>query len=282
MWAMSAVTRFLPRNHISFFMGYLAHLPLPRFIWTPIIRLFAKQYKINLDEAAEPVENYPSLGEFFIRKLKPGARPIGERKVLHPADSLVTQAEEIRDGKLVQAKNKFYSVVELTQDAGAFERYSSGFFVTYYLCPTDYHRVHSPVTGVIRKITHIPGDLWPVNEWSTENVDELFSINERICVEIETYQGWVNVIFVGATNVGYIELFCDSDFKGNQLTLSKPKIKESLSIEIKKGDELGCFRMGSTIVQLFSKELKSTLSPDLAEVHQLKGKRTHVCSDFLG
>lgn len=279
---MSAVTRFLPRNHISFFIGYLAHLPLPRWVWTPIIRLFAKQYKINLEEAELAIEEYPSLGEFFIRRLKPGVRPIGEKKVLHPADSLVTQAEEIKHGKLVQAKNKYYSLPELTHDKNAIEKYNEGFFVTYYLCPTDYHRVHSPMTGIIRKITHIPGDLWPVNEWSTQNVHELFSVNERICVEIETYQGWVNVIFVGATNVGYIELFCDSEIKGNQLTGQKPRIKDNLSIEIKKGDELGCFRMGSTIVQLFSKDLRSVLSPDLKEVHELQGKRTQVCTSFLG
>lgn len=237
-------------------MGWLAHLPLPRFIWTPIIKLFAQQYHINLDEAEYPVGHYASLGEFFIRKLKPGIRPLATSKVVHPADSLVTQCERIQNGKLIQAKNKFYSVGDLTADAKALEKYDGGFFLTYYLCPTDYHRVHSPVTGVIKKVTHIPGALWPVNPWSTENVPELFSVNERVCVEIETYQGFVNVVFVGATNVGQIELTFDPEIRGNQLVLSKPLIKDQLNIPIEKGAELGCFRMGSTIVAVYSNKFE--------------------------
>lgn len=253
---MSAVTKFFPKNHVSFIIGWLVHQPLPRFIWTPIIRWFAGRYKINLEEAELALAEYPSLGEFFIRKLKPGLRPIAETKVVHPADSQVTQAHRIQNGKLIQAKNKYYSVVDLTADPQALEKYDGGFFLTYYLCPTDYHRVHSPVTGVIKKIIHIPGNLWPVNNWSTENIPELFSVNERVCVEIETDQGLVNVVFVGATNVGQIELFVDTEIRGNQLVLSKPLIKDGLNISIQKGQELGCFRMGSTVVALFQKSHK--------------------------
>lgn len=253
---MSAVTKFLPKNHVSFFIGWLVHLPLPRFIWTPIIRLFAHQYSIDLNEAEFPVDQYPSLGEFFIRRLKPGVRPLAETKVVHPADSVVTQAERIQSGKLVQAKDKFYSAVDLTADPKALDKYEGGFFLTYYLCPTDYHRVHSPVTGIVKKITHIPGNLWPVNNWSTENIPELFSVNERVCVEIETYQGPVNVVFVGATNVGQIELFIDSEIRGNQLVLSKTFIKDGLNISVEKGQELGCFRMGSTVVALYGKSFE--------------------------
>ena len=253
---MSAVTKFLPKNHVSFFIGWLVHWPLPRFFWTPIIRLFAHQYAIDLNEAEFPVDQYPSLGEFFIRRLKPGVRPLAETKVVHPADSVVTQSYRIQSGKLVQAKDKYYSAVELTADPNAFEKYEGGFFLTYYLCPTDYHRVHSPVTGFIKKITHIPGKLWPVNNWSTENVAELFSVNERVCVEIETVQGFVNVVFVGATNVGQIELFVDSEIRGNQFVISKPLIKDGLNISVQKGQELGCFRMGSTVVALYGKSFE--------------------------
>lgn len=250
---MSAVTKFLPKNHVSFFIGWLVHLPLPRFIWTPLIRLFAHHYAIKLEEAELSVDEYPSLGEFFIRRLKPGARPLASTKVVHPADSVVTQADRILSGKLVQAKGKYYSAAELIADPKALEVYEGGFFVTYYLCPTDYHRVHSPVTGIIKKISHIPGRLWPVNNWSTENIPELFSVNERVSLEIETYQGFVNVVFVGATNVGQIELFVDSEIRGNQFVLSKNLVKEGLNISIEKGQELGCFRMGSTVVMLYGK-----------------------------
>lgn len=248
---MSSITRFLPKNHLSYLVGQIVHIRLPSFIWEPIIRIFSKAYNINLDEAEKPVSEYPSLGEFFVRKLKPGVRPLGTTWALHPADSVITQAAKITDGKLIQAKNKTYNVVDFTQDPKALEKYSNGQFLTYYLCPTDYHRVHSPVDGVIQKVTHIPGALWPVNSWSTENVHELFSINERVVVEIKTDKGLVAAVFVGATNVGQIVLSFDPEIRGNQLVLSKPYIKDNLNIPIKKGDELGMFRMGSTVVMLY-------------------------------
>lgn len=272
---MSAITRFLPKNHLSYFVGVLTHLPLPKFIWTPIITWFANAYKINLAEAEFPVSEYKSLGEFFVRRLKPGLRPIGTTWNVHPADSVITQAAKITDGKLIQAKNKFYDVKDLTQDLKAMDKYNNGSFLTYYLCPTDYHRVHSPVTGIIQKITHIPGQLWPVNAWSTANVPELFSVNERVCVEIKTDRGLVNVIFVGATNVGQIILTVDSEIHGNQLVLSKTLTKENLNISISKGDELGMFRMGSTIVMLYQ---ENTL--DLTDLSIFHDKSVRVNADF--
>lgn len=211
---------------------------------------FAKAYKIDLQEAELSLENYPSLGEFFIRKLKPNTRPLGTTWALHPADAVITQAARIRSGKLIQAKNKTYSLKQFTADESALSKWDDGIFLTYYLCPTDYHRVHSPVSGTIRKVVHIPGALWPVNAWSTENIEELFSINERVLVEIETDRGSVGVMFVAATNVGQIILSFDSEIVGNQFT--KNKIEKYYSLKINKGDELGAFRMGSTIVMLYA------------------------------
>ena len=98
---MSAITRFLPKNHLGYFVGVLTHLPLPQWIWTPIITWFAQAYKINLAEAEFPISEYPSLGEFFVRRLKPGLRPIGTTWNVHPADSVITQASKITDGKLI-------------------------------------------------------------------------------------------------------------------------------------------------------------------------------------
>ena len=258
---MSSITRFLPNNHVSYFIGKLVHLQLPQLIWTPLIKLFAESYKINLEEAEKPIDQYPSLGEFFVRRLKAGVRPLGQTWNVHPTDAVITQAGPITAGRLIQAKNKTYKLTELLGEDGRdkqaeekiLQRFDGGAFLTYYLCPTDYHRVHSPVTGTIRKITHIPGRLWPVNLWSTENVPDLFSVNERVCVEIETDRGWVNVVFVGATNVGQIVLTVDPEIRGNQFLLSKPLVKEDLNIAIAKGEELGMFRMGSTVVMLYQK-----------------------------
>jgi phosphatidylserine decarboxylase len=249
---MSAITRFLPKNHLSYLIGKLVHLRLPSFINNFIIANFAKAYNISLDDAEHPIEKYESLGEFFIRRLKPGIRPVANSWAVHPSDSVITQAATIHAGKLIQAKDKTYSLQDFTKDPKALEKWDQGTFLTYYLCPTDYHRVHSPVTGMISKVRHIPGALWPVNSWSTENIHELFSVNERVLVEIFTDKGPVGVMFVGATNVGQIILSFDSAVIGNQL-LSSAVLEKEYSLPIHKGDELGAFRMGSTVVMLYPK-----------------------------
>ena len=279
---MSAITKFLPKNHISYLIGKLVHLRGPRIIWTAIIKIFAHYYKINLDEAEFPVSDYPNLGEFFVRKLKPGLRPISSDGFsIHPADSVITQFQKIKNGKLIQAKNKFYDVNDFLKDDQALSRYNEGLFVTYYLCPTDYHRVHSAVDGVIQNITHIPGALWPVNKWSTENIDQMFSINERVVVEIQTEKGWVAAVFVAATNVGQIILSFDESIRGNQFNLDKPFVKTNINKSIKKGEELGMFRMGSTVVMLYQKSTitdRNLLSVDISSESNefLESKKTAV------
>lgn len=273
---MASITRFLPKNHLSYFVGLLVHIPLPRFLNNFLIAKFAKAYRIDLSEAEHPIERYRSLGDFFVRKLKPGLRPLGSTWALHPADSVITQAAKMTDGKLIQAKNKTYSAANFTQDAKALEKWKDGFFLTYYLCPTDYHRVHSPVTGQIVRVVYIPGALWPVNSWSTDNIHELFSINERVLVEIQTEKGLVGVMFVGATNVGQIILSFDPEIRGNQL-LSKAIVEKTYSnLSIQKGEELGQFRMGSTIVMLYSKDV---LPQDLS-IEKFLNQQVRVNSSF--
>lgn len=250
------------------------HVQWPGFLNTWVIRQFAKVYEINLEEAEYPPEHYKSLGDFFVRKLKPGLRPVGSSWAVHPADSEITQASQIKEGNLIQAKDKVYNLKSFTRDDEAMKKYADGQFLTYYLCPTDYHRVHSPVDGEIVLVRHIPGALWPVNSWSTENIQELFSINERVFVEIKTSRGLVGVMFVGATNVGQIELTFDSGIRGNQLLGDGIQEKKYSGINIKKGDELGMFRMGSTVVMLYG---KSTLAQP---VNSWQGRKVKVNSDF--
>jgi phosphatidylserine decarboxylase len=250
---MSAITKFLPRNHLSYIVGKLVHWRGPQ-VWAELsIRLFAKIYSINLKEAEKPVSEYPSLGEFFVRRLRPGLRPLAvTAAAVHPADSQISQSGRIHSGRLIQAKGKEYFVQDLLANSEATKTYQNGFFITYYLCPTDYHRVHAPVSGLVTKVTHIPGELWPVNKWSVENIHDLMSVNERIIVEMASDFGPVSVVFVGATNVGQIELSFDNSFHGNQLTLSKTRVVEyKTPIPIEKGQELGMFRMGSTIIMVY-------------------------------
>lgn len=274
---MSSITRFLPKNHLSYFVGQLVHVKLPSFINKWIVLAFAKAYRINLQEAEKDVSQYASLGDFFVRRLKAGLRPVGSAYALHPADSRITQAEKIQNGELIQAKGKTYNLTSFTQDASALNVYNGGHFLTYYLCPTDYHRVHSPVSGQITRVRHIPGALWPVNDWSTENIHELFSVNERVFVEIQTEKGLVGVMFVGATNVGQIVLSFDSEIIGNQLMSSAVKEKKYQNLQIRKGEELGMFRMGSTVVMLYAPGTLADFNPS-----QWRGLQVQVNSDLNG
>lgn len=234
-------------------------------VWARLsVRAFAWFYNINLTEAEKPYGEYPSIGDFFIRRLKSGTRPIANSWAVHPADSKITQAAVIDDGTLIQAKGITYKLSEFTQDVDCDKKWAGGFFLTYYLCPTDYHRVHSPVDGEITSVRYMPGELWPVNEWSTTNIKDLFSINERVLVEIDTDLGPVGVVFVGATNVGHICLSFDEKIQGNQ---KGPHIFQhkfySPEIPTHKGSELGMFRMGSTVVMLYPPQFRQKYAEQL-------------------
>lgn len=252
---MLELLKFLPRKHLSRLTGWIVHWRGPAFWNRLLIGLFAGLYRIDLNEAEKSAWDYPSLGEFFVRRLRAGVRPLASAWAVHCADSRILASGRIEKGLCLQAKGKSYAVKDLLVDPDWIGKFEDGFFATYYLCPTDYHRVHSPVDGYIRRVAYVPGDLWPVHDRAVNEMDGLYLVNERVVVEIATDKGAVAVVFVGALNVGSIELSFDSIVKGNQ---GRPFLEKTYEIprEIKKGDELGMFRMGSTVVTLFSAEFR--------------------------
>lgn len=261
--------QFLPKKKLSRVMGRLMHLRWPQPMGLLLVWAFAKIYKIKTEEAAKPFSQYPSIGDFFIRELKPGARPIAEYPVVHPADSKISQIGIISDGQMIQAKGLKYSVQEICQDLEAFKKYEGGLFVTYYLCPTDYHRVHAPTDMNIHQVTYAPGELWPVNQWSTHNVRNLFGINERVIIDFKAPQGLATLVLVGATNVGQMSLSFDSQIvtnvplaSGAEVTSS---IRKSYAVNLQKGDHVGTFHMGSTVVMIYSKEFCQKAWPDITK-----------------
>lgn len=264
--------KVIPKNHLSFIIGELVHRPLPGVLGALSVKAFAKKYKINLDEAEKNISEYKTIGDLFTRKLKPGARPI-LGGVVHPADSAISQSGVAADGIMIQAKGKTYTVEKLLQSQELADKFREGFYITYYLCPTDYHRVHSPVTGVVRQSIYIPGELWPVNSWSVNNIRELFSVNERVVTIIETGKGPVAVVMVGATNVGKMTVSYDPQIVSNDLisplrggigqklkSLTNKSLRPIVrsktydGFPISAGDELGIFHMGSTVVLLYAKD----------------------------
>ncbi|MGE3756693.1 MAG: archaetidylserine decarboxylase [Pseudobdellovibrionaceae bacterium] len=243
----------VPKNILSRFVGWLVHLELPEPLKTKVLLGFAGYYKINLDEAEKTHQEYKSIGALFTRKLKRGIRPVGSAECLHPADSKLTTFGSIDGNTLLQAKGHAYSLPEFIKDPNAATRFRGGYFATYYLCPTDYHRVHSPVAGEVTKATVVPGALWPVNNWSVNAIHNLFALNERVVVEIKTRYGDVIVVLVGATNVGKMSLAFDSEVGSNQGGSTRTR-EYHPPIKLEKGDELGTFHMGSTVVVIYSPE----------------------------
>jgi phosphatidylserine decarboxylase len=274
--------KILPKNVLSHYIGKLLHVRWPQPLAQWSIQVFAKIYKINIAEAEKPLEEYTSIGDFFVRRLREGVRPLAPAELIHPADAVLTQLGPLQDGNLIQAKGKNYKLQDLLQEepgSQSLQELKNGAFAVYYLCPTDYHRVHSPVSGVVRKVRWIPGTLWPVNSISTQEVERLFCVNERVVVYIETPQGLCVVVLVGATNVGQMSLsFEDSVHTNNlkQKTIWEKSYEPGLSM--KAGDELGAFHMGSTVVLVCEEKLAQ--SWPLTRVSHYLGKATRVRSGF--
>ncbi len=268
----------LPKEDLSHWAGRLMHLELPGPLREASIAAFAKAYGINTEEAEKPLTEYRSIGDFFTRKLKPGARPQAEG-FTHPCDSKIAEAGLITSGNLIQAKGIHYRASDLLGDGPRAERYEQGAYVTYYLCPTDYHRVHIPVAAKALWRNHIPGAFWPVNTWSIAKIDNLYSINERVAVEFETVSGdRFCMVLVAATNVGNIKIDFDHEVSTEPRGSGRhPKAREyQPPLSIVKGGEVGLFAMGSTVVMLLEKKLVDRIGLDSARLSLLSGRSVQV------
>jgi phosphatidylserine decarboxylase len=269
--------KLLPKNMLSHTVGRLVSIEQPRLLALNARDWFIKRYKINVGEAELPLSEYPSISKLFTRKLKPGVRPIGDG-IVHPCDALLTCADLIKSNTLIQAKGRNYSLAKLLVSKKAFDTYMGGAHLIYYLCPTDYHRVHSPVDGEVTSVTHVPGYLWPVNSWSVNNIDELFAVNERIIFHIKTAQGPVELVMVGATNVGKITVSFDAEIATNRAGQSQKPVEKIYDrpIQVKRGDELGIFNMGSTVVMIYSPGMIKNL-PKVSAQNGLNVKLGESC-----
>ncbi len=247
----SQVIPQLPKKWMSHCVGRLAHLNIPQRLNKPLIRAFASHYNINLLEIEKPLEDYKTLGEFFSRKLKSGARPI-HGEVVHPCDGQLIESGRVHKELLIQAKGKAYKMEEFLPDNPWADDFKEGSFFTYYLAPHNYHRVHSPVTGEVKWTTVVPGELWPVNSWSVKNVNDLYAVNERVVTGMETPKGKVIMVMVGATNVGSMSFSFDPNIQTNN-----PGKKEVVHRQydhgrnLSVGDEFGIFHLGSTVVVIY-------------------------------
>ncbi len=268
--------RYVPKNHLSRAIGRLVHLRLPRPLARRLVRWFASTYQIDVGAAAMAEHDYPSIGHFFIRDLREGLRPI-EGDLVSPVDGVLRNFGAVENGRLQQVKGKTYTVARFLGDEEYARRFEAGAYLNLYLSPQDYHHVHFPVGGNVVRSVHIPGKLWPVNDWSLANIDELFSINERVVTYVDTaLYGLVAVVMIGATNVGKISVTYDT-FISNHAAANRPATRNyEPPIAVAAGDRLGTFHMGSSVVVL--------LEPgriDLSRVRLESGKKVQYGAAVL-
>jgi phosphatidylserine decarboxylase len=261
--AIAALER-LPQGAMSRLAGRLADLPIPRPMRRPIFAAFAKAVGADPDEAAQPLEEYATLDAFFVRRLRAGARPwrADPSGAGSPVDGVVGQVGRISSGRLVQAKGLDYTAEELLGDAGLAERMDGGPFVTLYLAPRHYHRIHAPCRGRLVAARHVPGNLLPVNPPAVASVPDLFARNERLVCDLDGTPGNVAVVAVGATNVGRIESVFDPDWNGPHggVTNRRRATRRGRAVDSRRydpplpldaGDELMAFHLGSSVIVLF-------------------------------
>ena len=258
---MSELVKLLPLNILSYLIGCLSRIPLPYPLNVVSTTIFVKATGINMEESEQPLREYRSIGELFVRNLKPGIRPIGEDLVA-PVDGVLRSCGEVNAGEMLLVKGRSFSVEKLVGGLELGERFSQGSYFNFYLSPSDYHHIHSPVSVKVVKTVHIAGKLFPVNSWSVRNIDGLFLINERVISVLETAEGLVAVVMVGATNVGRIRCSYDETIIGNSFGQSDQKVIEySIPPQIQKGDRIGTFELGSSVVLLFDR--KVSIEPTL-------------------
>ena len=270
-----SILRLLPKNTLSRAVGAACRLPAPRPVLRAAIRRFVAAYGVDASEAEHPVEDYPTFTEFFTRRLKPGLRPVAQGAVaVSPVDGTVGECGALEDGRLLQAKGRAYTLAELIggPDAASAEqdaaRFAGGSFATIYLAPYNYHRIHSPLAGDITGYSYMPGQLWPVNPIGVRNVEKLFCVNERLTTFIDTQRGACAVVAVGATCVGRIRALYDDVVTNATRTRAPLRQRFDQPVPVEKAGELALFEMGSTVVLLFSPQVK--LSAQLASGRPIK------------
>jgi phosphatidylserine decarboxylase len=233
-------------------LGWLSDLPLPRPLRTPLIQTYARAYGVDLSEAALPPSGYPSFNAFFTRRLRPGVRPIDASPgvVVSPSDSRLSVIGRVpEDLRLEQVKGESYTLQALLGSEPDARTFAGGVCATLYLSPAMYHRVHSPVDGEVVAWRYVPGRLFPVNAMGVRSVPGLLARNERVVVRMETAEhGAVAVVLVGATNVGRIGL-AFADLVTNR-GYAAGETRPASRIPLRRGDELGVFNLGSTVVLL--------------------------------
>lgn len=242
----------LPKRAVTVLFGRLARARAGR--WThAVIRWFVARYRVDMSEAADPrIESYASFNEFFTRPLREGLRPLASAAWVCPVDGAISQCGAIERDLLLQAKGHRYSARALVGgDAGLAQQFHDGHFATLYLSPRDYHRIHMPCDARLRRMIHVPGTLYSVNPVTARHVPELFARNERVVCVFESPHGPFAMALVGATIVGSMATVWHGVVNPPRPASPREWRYEGSAVALRKGEEMGRFLLGSTVVMLF-------------------------------
>jgi len=245
----------IPKQAITALAGKLASAKAGK-LTTAVIRWFVKRYQVNMLEAAqEDISAYSSFNEFFTRPLKDGTRPLSKSKYICPVDGAISQFGDIHADQVFQAKGHSYSTQALVGgDTKLAAQYQDGSFATIYLSPRDYHRIHMPCNGRLLRMIYVPGALFSVNPTTAQGVPGLFARNERVVCEFESAKGNFVLVLVGATIVGSMATVWHGIVNPPRVGHVKEWLYLDESINLKQGEEMGRFLLGSTVVMLFPKD----------------------------
>jgi phosphatidylserine decarboxylase len=242
----------LPKQALTVLAGKLASAHAGS-LTTSVIRWFVGRYNVNMAEAANPdISSYQSFNEFFTRPLKEGARPQAEVDFLCPVDGAISQFGPIERDQIFQAKGHSYSTTALVGgDRELAAQFENGSFATLYLSPRDYHRIHMPCDGKLQRMIYVPGALFSVNPTTARGVPGLFARNERVVCVFESAHGPFVLTLVGATIVGSMATVWHGVVNPPRPGVIREWRYAEQNIVLKKGDEMGRFLLGSTVVMLF-------------------------------
>jgi phosphatidylserine decarboxylase len=242
----------LPKSALTRLAGWLAGLR-GGAVTTGVIRWFIGRYGVDMAEAAEPdVTRYASFNEFFTRELKPGARPLADAPWLCPVDGAISQFGPVDGERLFQAKGHHYTATALVGgDASLARPFHGGHFATLYLSPRDYHRIHMPCAGRLRRMIHVPGELFSVNPTTARGVPGLFARNERVVCLFDGEHGPFVLVLVGATIVGSMATVWHGVVNPPRPGMVREWTYDDRTLHLARGAEMGRFLLGSTVVMLF-------------------------------
>ena len=244
----------LPKRRLTERAGAIASARAGRYT-TALIRWFVRHYGVDMSEAANPdVASYPTFNAFFTRALRPGVRPLANADLVCPVDGSISQFGAMDGNLILQAKGHHVQTTELVGgDEALATQFDHGSFATLYLSPKDYHRIHMPCDGRLLKMIHVPGDLFSVNPATARGVPGLFARNERVVCVFGAARGPFVMVLVGATIVGSVGTVWHG-------IVTPPRVREvrewhydDRAVELKQGQEMGRFELGSTVVMLFPK-----------------------------